>query len=215
MDARHGGMAMTSSPTNADLGELVAELAGPSMAWSPAKAAHVMERAREALLAQQREIERLNKEIDAACDEAHREGYDEGQNDANVAAVETFKAVIAWGRKRDLFDPLDYPDGYTAQDVIDALGEHERGCIERAEARATAAEAEVAAMRSKLERAAEALEPFKAVFKINEPLSEGWPDDKPNSEFIPSVWPNWNDFRRAAAVHAELTSPLAPGGLTQ
>jgi len=201
---------MTSSPTNADLGELVAELAGPSMAWSPAKAAHVMERAREALLAQQREIERLNKEIDAACDEAHREGYDEGQNDANVAAVETFKAVIAWGRKRDLFDPLDYPDGYTAQDVIDALGEHERGCIERAEARATAAEAEVAAMRSKLERAAEALEPFGA-FADHAIDGDGW--GGPPGRIID--WFGPSDFRRAAAVHAELTSPLAPGGLTQ
>lgn len=46
-----------------------------------------------------------------------------------------------------------------------------------------------------------ALKPFSAVCAIMEPLvkanPERWPDDKPNSQFIPGAWPKWEDFKRA------------------
>jgi len=61
--------------------------------------------------------------------------------------------------------------------------------------RARAAEAENAKLR-------EALKPFAAVAELMRPLRafETWPDDKPNSEFIPGAWPRWGDFEAAAAL---------------
>lgn len=47
----------------------------------------------------------------------------------------------------------------------------------------------------------QALAPFKAVYRLNEPLSAGWPDDKSNRDFMPGAWPDWADFRRAAEAH--------------
>jgi hypothetical protein len=62
-------------------------------------------------------------------------------------------------------------------------------------------EARKAAKRIReLERA---LEPFARVARINAPLAANWPDNKPNSDFIPNVWPNWGDFKRAASAIEE------------
>jgi hypothetical protein len=42
---------------------------------------------------------------------------------------------------------------------------------------------------------------------IVEAAPERWPDDRPNSEFIPGVWPDWGDFKKArAALDAYLAS---------
>ena len=49
-----------------------------------------------------------------------------------------------------------------------------------------------------LEERTEALKPFAAVHNIQPPGKELWPDNKPNSEFIPGAWPTWKDFRTAA-----------------
>ena len=42
-----------------------------------------------------------------------------------------------------------------------------------------------------------ALMPFARVAAIMPDAKASWPDDKPNEEFIPAVWPDWGDFRRA------------------
>lgn len=41
---------------------------------------------------------------------------------------ETFDKVIKWLRERDLLDPQDYDEGYSADDIIQALDDHEEGC---------------------------------------------------------------------------------------
>lgn len=58
-----------------------------------------------------------------------------------------------------------------------------------------------------LAKAEEALKPFASVALLMAPLCAGWPDDKPNSEFIPGAWPNWADFKRANETLTLLQSP--------
>lgn len=66
---------------------------------------------------------------------------------------------------------------------------------------------EITSLRSQVERLREALDPFARVAAIQEPLvrmdAERWPDDRPNSDFIPSAWPVWGDFKRARAALGE------------
>lgn len=73
--------------------------------------------------------------------------------------------------------------------------------LQASEARALSLEAEKGRLR-------EALEPFAAVARLMAPLvevsPERWPDDRPNSEFIPGDWPRWEDFRRASQALAEI-----------
>lgn len=74
------------------------------------------------------EVER-ERQLDEAREEGFQEGYAEGQDDANHASKDTFHAVIAWLRKRDFLQPCDYPEGYTAEDIAEALNEHEENLV--------------------------------------------------------------------------------------
>lgn len=74
------------------------------------------------------EVER-EKQLDEAREEGFQEGYAEGQDDANHASKDTFHAVVAWLRKRDFLQPCDYPEGYTAEDIAEALNEHEENLV--------------------------------------------------------------------------------------
>lgn len=71
----------------------------------------------------------LEKQLDEAREEGFQEGYAEGQDDANHASKDTFHAVVAWLRKRDFLQPGDYPEGYTAEDIAEALNEHEENLV--------------------------------------------------------------------------------------
>lgn len=71
----------------------------------------------------------LEKRLDEAREEGFQEGYAEGQDDANHASKDTFHMLIAWLRKRDFLDPRDYPEGYTADDIAEALNEHEENLV--------------------------------------------------------------------------------------
>lgn len=71
----------------------------------------------------------VEKRLDEAREEGFQEGYAEGQDDANHASKDTFHALIAWLRKRDFLQPDDYPEGYTAADILDALNEHEENLV--------------------------------------------------------------------------------------
>lgn len=68
--------------------------------------------------------------------------------------------------------------------------------------------ADLSALLAWVEDARKGLEPFGTVARFMQPLvdvaPERWPDDKPNSEFIPGAWPTWGDFRNAAALLARL-----------
>lgn len=80
--------------------------------------------------------------------------------------------------------------------------EVETTCITTAESRIlwsalSDASTTITSLQADLDAAREALGPFARVAAMMESLSDGWPDDKPNSEFIPGAWPNWGDFHRA------------------
>lgn len=57
-----------------------------------------------------------------------------------------------------------------------------------------------------------ALGPFKAVYRLNEPISAGWPDDKSSHDFTPGAWPDWADFRRASEAFAKAEAALNTEG---
>ncbi|MER9814253.1 hypothetical protein [Mesorhizobium sp. M0129] len=52
----------------------------------------------------------------------------EGEAATFDVEVETFQKVMKWCRQRDLLDPRDYDEGYSADDIIQALDDHEEGC---------------------------------------------------------------------------------------
>lgn len=54
----------------------------------------------------------------------------------------------------------------------------------------------------------EALDPFMRVYRLNEPISQGWPDDRGAREIMPGAWPKWRDLRRAAEAHAKAEAAL-------
>jgi hypothetical protein len=72
-------------------------------------------------------------QLEEACADAYQDGYAEGQNDATSASNETFSRVIAWLQKRDMLDARDYPEGYTAEDILEMLNEHEENLVALAE----------------------------------------------------------------------------------
>lgn len=51
-----------------------------------------------------------------------------------------------------------------------------------------------------LQELLDAMEPFVRVVRINAPLSADWPDDYPPKRFMPGIWPNWAEFKRAEAA---------------
>lgn len=40
-----------------------------------------------------------------------------------------------------------------------------------------------------------AADPFVRVYRINLPISDGWPDDTPVRSIIPGVWPTWGELK--------------------
>lgn len=54
-----------------------------------------------------------------------------------------------------------------------------------------------------------ALEPFVRVVRINAPISADWPDSYPPSRFVPGVWPDWGEFKRAEAAFDKAGGKLA------
>lgn len=123
------------------------------------------------------EVER-DKELDEAREEGFQEGYSEGQNDANHASKDTFHRVIAWLRKRDLLQDADYPEGYTAEDIADALNEHEENLVSLSKRAALSA-----ARPSREGEMREALEEYlaatAAVFEIDPATKKNWAELDP------------------------------------
>lgn len=56
------------------------------------------------------------------------------------------------------------------------------------------------ALKARIAKLEAAIDPFARVAAIVAPLATGWPDNKPNSDFMPAAWPCWGDFKRAAEV---------------
>ena len=74
-------------------------------------------------------LEVVGRALDEAREEGFQEGYLEGQGDANCAATDTFNAMLLWLRGREMLKAADYPEGFTAEDIIEALNEHEENLI--------------------------------------------------------------------------------------
>lgn len=58
----------------------------------------------------------------------------------------------------------------------------------------------IEAQSAEIEKLRAALDPFARVARIQGPISADWSRDKPNIEFIPSVWPDWGDFADARTL---------------
>jgi hypothetical protein len=81
----------------------------------------------------------------------------------------------------------------SVEEVVKALREHQWLGFDQTNAIMTQA-------ADLLEAQAAALDPFGRAAAIQPPGCENWPDDKPNSEFIPGDWPAWGDFKRARSL---------------
>lgn len=57
--------------------------------------------------------------------------------------------------------------------------------------------AEITNLRDRLDVSRDALEVFARIYRMNEPIAQGWGREKPNWEFMPRVWPVWGDFKKA------------------
>jgi hypothetical protein len=58
---------------------------------------------------------------------------------------------------------------------------------------------------------ADAVETFARLARINAPIAENWPMDKPLRDFIPGAWPTWADILKLSdALQKWKTQTIGP-----